>query len=433
MRSCGIGAILALALVSTAWSYGYLGVGLGSGVFQASTRCGGMGEVSMLCDDSPFAVTLNPALLGGMNARQVALAYHAVSLDENWAFPVYDSFDAILGYDTYSANSKIYHDFEGGLASGSISQAFGTCFAVALVPAYDLRYDYAEEVRDRNPNAQPPDRVIANNFIRSRGELRSLSFGLGKTLCGGLALGAGMDYLYGKHDLEKGISFVDENRVPWSGGGLDTVGAFSASGLTGTRFTVGARYTMGERVDFGAAYKSGVELEGDFCGQAATLLGFGTGVAMDQGKIKIKYPASYALGVSIHPRNGLLTVIEGDVILAKWSDAKDATGVGGTSLNDTYEWHFGVEHVFYNQRPLRFGFLYRPSPKDKETSEAAVTTGTGFKVAGLDIDLAASVGWREYREPDLFFDDIFGAKLRGSTDLVRETVMGGVISISRRF
>ncbi len=433
MRSAGIGAILGLAMVSSAWGYGYMGLGLGSGVFQASARCGGMGEVALLCEESPLAAALNPAMLAGLEKPQATLTYRAASLNEQWAFPVYDSFDAVLGYNTYSANSNLYHDFSIGFASGSLEQVFGTSFAVALVPAYDFRYDYEEELLDRNSTAQPPDRVIARDFIRGDGEIRSLSCGLGMTLVESLAVGFGLDYLFGKHDLDAGIVFLDESRIPWPSKRPDTSETYSASGLSGKRFTVAAMYALGERLDFAAVYKSGVELDGHFSGTATDEFGFGGNLAAYGSSTKIEYPASYAFGVSLRPRNTLLTVIEADVVFSRWSQVEDTAGVGRTTLDDTYEWHIGVEHVFYNQRPLRFGFLYRPSPDDKETSEAAMTAGTGFNVAGFDIDLAAKVGWREYREPDLFRDDIFGAELRGSTDLVKDTAFGGLVTITRRF
>jgi hypothetical protein len=125
-------------------------------------------------------------------------------------------------------------------------------------------------------------------------------------------------------------------------------------------------------------------------------------------------------------------VIEGNVIYTQWSEVGDVF-TAGINLDDVYEWRIGVEHIFYNERPLRFGFLYRPSPVDEETSESAVTAGTGLRVAGLDVDIAAKVGWREYRASDAFSDDIFGAEARQSTDMVKETLIGGSVSLSKRF
>ncbi|HVP57740.1 MAG TPA: outer membrane protein transport protein [bacterium] len=433
MRSGGIGAILALALVSCAWGYGYLGLGPGTAVFQGSSRGGGMGETGMLSEDTPLAVMLNPALLAHQSEKQATLVYRAAALDENWEFPVYDSFDAILGYDTYSTNSHLYHGCAGGLGSGVLKQAWGLSFGAAAGLAYDFRYDYAEEVLDRTSTAQPPDRVIARNSVRGRGEITSISFGLGKTVYPGLALGAGLDYLTGRHDLEARIVFRDENRIPWASKNPDTSATFSARNLSGVRLTVGAAYDLGERVSLGATYKSAAELDGDISASGGG--GFGTGGGLISADLpsKVKYPASYALGATFKPRNVLLTVVEGDVTLVKWSDVRDVAAAGETGMDDTYEWHLGVEHIFYNEHPLRFGFLYKPSPEDKETSEAAVTAGTGFSIAGFGIDLAAKVGWRDYREPDLFKDDIFGAKLRGSTDVVRDTNFGGLVTITRRF
>jgi len=431
MRSGGIGAVLALALVSSAWGYGFLGLGLGTGVFQGSARGGAMGEVGLLSEASPLAVALNPALAATLETRQITLVYRASALDENWSSPVYDSFDAILGYNTYSANSSLYHDFAGGLASGAVRQAYGASFAVALGTAYDFRYDYDEEVRDRASTAQPPDRVIARNSVRGDGQVRALSLGAGKTVYPGLALGVGMDYLFGDHEVEAGIHFLDENRIPWESGSAETSDTYAANDLGGTRFTVGASYLLGERLGFAATYKTEAELDGDFSGSEGGGFSAGGAFVPDAAGGKITCPASYALGVSLKPRNVLLTVIEGNLVVTRWSSLEDEAG--GAALDDTYEWHLGVEHVFYNQRPLRFGFLYRPSPADKETSEAAVTAGTGFNVVGFDIDLAAKVGWRDYREGDLFKDDIFGAKLRGSTDVVRDTNFGALVTVTRRF
>jgi hypothetical protein len=431
MRSGAIGAVLALALVSSAWGYGYLGLGLGAGVFQGSARGGGMGEVGLASEESPMAVALNPALVASLEARQMALVYRAAALDENWSSPVYDSFDAILGYTTYSANSSLYHDFAGGLASGPVPQAFGTAFAVALGTAYDFRYDYDEEVRDRASTAQPPDRVIARNSVRGDGQVRALSLGAAKTVYPGLALGLGLDYLFGDHDVEAAIRFLDENRIPWASGSPDTFDTYTADDLSGTRFTVGASYSLGERLNFAAAYRTETDLDGDVSASGGTGFGAaGTSILGASGD-KVTCPAAYSLGVSLKPRNVLTTVVEGNLVVTRWSGLEDEAG--GTGLDDTFEWHLGVEHVFYNQRPLRFGFLYRPSPADKETSEAAVTAGTGFNVVGFDIDLAARVGWRDYREGDLFKDDIFGAKLRGSTDVVRDTDFGALVTVTRRF
>jgi hypothetical protein len=82
---------------------------------------------------------------------------------------------------------------------------------------------------------------------------------------------------------------------------------------------------------------------------------------------------------------------------------------------------------------VRFGFTFRPSPLDVETSEAAVTIGSGMTMAGLDIDFAVRMGWREYREFSLFDDTTFCAKERGLSDKVEDTLIGATISVTRAF
>jgi hypothetical protein len=101
MRRGGIGgALLILVLVTCSWGYTVLDLGMGSEVFRGSARCGGMGEVSLLCERSPLAVALNPAALAGLEGPMVAGSYRLLALDEDWLLPVHDSFDAILGYET---------------------------------------------------------------------------------------------------------------------------------------------------------------------------------------------------------------------------------------------------------------------------------------------------------------------------------------------
>jgi hypothetical protein len=419
------GAILALVLASSAWGYGYLDLGIGPGVFQGSARSAGMGEIGIVSERGPMGVALNPALVA--SERQAALTYRGISVKEDWAFPAYDSFDALLGYNTYSANSNAYHDLAAGAALGAFEQALGISVGLALGTAYDFDYDYAEQVIDRTSTAQPPDRTIARDWIEGSGELTSLSVGLARSASDKVRLGVGLDYLYGDQAVGIAVFFADPAKVPWASGTPETASVFLAEDLTGVRFSLGALAELHRRVSLAATYRTQCELDGNL---AASVPGPDSILVSPSALIRL--PASLAIGVSYKPMNELATVVEGNLIYTRWSDATNPTGIG-PKPDDTYEWHIGVEHVFYNQRPLRFGFLYRPSPKDKETAESAVTAGTGFRAAGFDIDLAAKVGWKQYRWADLFPDDLFGAKRRQGADRVTETVMGATVSVTRRF
>lgn len=428
------GGLLILVLAAGSWGYTFLDLGLGSETFRGSGRCAGMGEVALLLEDTPFAVAGNPALLASCDRPQVAGVYRFNSIEEDWSFPAHDSFDAVLGYTTYSRNSNIYHRGAIGICSGVIPDALGFSFGCALVPGYDFTYDFYEEIRDRSTASVPTDKVIAQGFVESEGEIRALALGLGRTVAHGLSVGASVERLFGDFDIEARLSDVDTSKVQcWDEPQTETSDTFSSSNVSGMRMRIGGVYSIDKRFEVAASAVTGCELEGDFStSSVGGLLGFLPRKEDEGGSYKVKYPASYALGVTFRPRNVLLTVIEADVVFTEWSSA-DNEALEDLSLEDVYEWHIGVEHVFYNQQALRFGFIYKGSPVDEETSETAFTVGSGFAAYGFAVDASARVGWREYRHSDLFDDGLFCAESREFADLVEETSFSGMVSITRGF
>ena len=435
MRRGGIGgALLILILACCAWGYTALELGTGSEVFQGSARCVGMGEVSLLCEDSPRAVALNPALLARFDRPVLSAAYRLVTAEEDWSLPVHDSFDALLGYEAYSHNRNTYHDGDFSLATGGLSSLGGVSFGLAYLPAYDFDYDFYQEVRDRSTTSVPGDKIIAKGFVEGGGVIRSLSVGAGKSFTDKVSVGLSIDYLWGDYSIETRLTEIDTIKVNcWERALVETSVAFEASELGGIRYRAGLTYEVNNRIEIAAAYTSEAELDGDYeTGSVEGLMWFLPREGNLEGSLVMKYPASYGFGVTYRPRNELATVIEGNVRYVKWTDAENQA-LGGIVFEDIYEWSVGVEHVFYNGQPLRFGFTFKPSPVDDETSEAAVTIGSGMKVAGLGIDFAVRMGWREYREFSLFDDTTFCAKEREFSDKVEDTLIGATISVSRRF
>jgi hypothetical protein len=426
MRRGGIAAaLLVLCLAATSWGYGLLDLGIGSEVFQGSPRCAGMGEVGLISENSAFSVMQNPALLSEHERLQVIGWYAFNAVDENWSFPAHDSFDAILGYETYSKNTNVYHDGAIALSTGRIKKAFGISVGFGFAPAYDLRYDYFEEVRDRSTQSVPADRIIAQNYIEATGVIRALSLGLGKAVGDQVRIGVGLDYLYGDYELGARVLMMDRSG--------ETSDSYSASKLGGVRLRLGGLVRLHRRVDVAATITGSSKLDADYAMDLDDgLLGFAGLKDVDGSSSKIRYPAAYAAGVAFRPRNELLTVIEGGVRYVTWSDYENGA-FEDANLDDVFEWHIGIEHVFYNERPLRFGFLYRPSPRDKETSVAAVTAGSSVGVGGFEIGFAGKIGWRKYRHPDLFDDARYGAQTRDETDRVEENVFSATVSVSRAF
>jgi hypothetical protein len=435
MRRGGIGSVLLIMVwVCCAWGYTALDLGIGSEVFQGSARCVGMGEVSLLCENTPRSVATNPALLGKLGRPMISASYRLIAVTEDWSLPVHDSFDALLGYETYSHNWNSYHGGDIALATGGLSALGGASFGLAFLPAYDFRYDFYEEVRDRNTTSVPADKIIARGYVESDGIISSLSFGMGKTWTERLSVGASLDYLWGDYDIKTRLNEVDTLKVHcWERTVHETSDVFDASNLGGVRYRVGLAYVLNERVEIGAGFTSRASLDGDYKTNSDDgLMWFLPRMGDPEGNFKMKYPDAYWLGAVFRPRNKLLTVIEGNVRYVKWSQAENEA-LGGLTLKDIYEWSLGIEHVFYNGRPVRFGFTFKPSPTEDETSEAAVTVGSAVAVAGFDIDFAVRTGWREYRKFSMFNDTTFCARERDFSDQVNDTVVGGMVTVSRRF
>jgi hypothetical protein len=435
MRRGAIGSVLLIMIwVCSAWGHTALDLGIGSEVFPGSARCLGMGEVSVLCEDSPRSVVTNPALLGRLGRPALSASYRLVSANEDWSLPVHDSFDALLGYEVYSHNWNTYHDGDVALASGRLEMLGGASFGFAYLPAYDFRYDFYEEVRDRSTTSVPADEIIAKGYVKGGGVIRSASLGVGKTWMERLSVGASLDYLWGDYDIRTRLNEIDTLKVPcWNRVVEETTDVFTASNLSGVRYRFGMAFVLNERVDVGAGFTSRAELEGDYESNSTNgLMWFLPRRDGPNGSFKMKYPEAYWLGVTFRPRNQLLTVIEGNVRYVKWSEAANEA-LDGLTLKDVYEWSLGIEHVFYNNRPLRFGFTYRPSPTEDETSEAVMTVGSAITVSGFDIDFAVRTGWERYRKFSMFDDATFCARERDFSDRVSDMVVGGMVSISRRF
>ena len=103
----------------------------------------------------------------------------------------------------------------------------------------------------------------------------------------------------------------------------------------------------------------------------------------------------------------------------KWSAYRN-TLLAAPGLSDSWEARAGIEHVFYNGMPVRFGFRWAPSPLDQDVATSAFTFGAGFRVGPLRADLAFEVASRQYRFQDLFDDAVFGGTTRQQKDLVEE-------------
>ncbi len=414
------------------WCYTFLDMAMGSQVFGGSSKCLGMGEVGLLVEEGSFAASTNPALLGWQKGTDISGSYKFFSIGDRWSMPMHDSFDALLGYMAYSHNSNLYHDGSFGCSTDMLLKSFGLILGLTFTRAYDFTYDFHEEVRDRSTSSVPSDKVIADAFVRGRGGLKSFSIGLGKSIGRDLSVGASLEYLYGDFKISSTLENIDLNLMTcWRDSLTETGDRLVASDLSGMRLRTGISFRVGERLEAAFCGVTSCNLDGSYKATSGELLYF-LSAKDSAGDFEITYPESYSFGFKYRPRNELATTIEANMTFARWKNS-DNTSLRSLSLDDTYQFNLGIEHVFYNGRPVRFGFTYRQSPLDHGTGESAITAGSGINFAGFNLDFGGKIGWREYRYYDLFDDSIFCAKPRYFTDKVEETVFSGMITLSRRF
>ena len=293
MRRGGIGgALLILLLATSAVGYTLLDLGMGSQVFQGSAKSGGMGEVFQLTESTPLSLALNPSLLARSDKLNVTASYRFAMVEEEWALPVHDSFDALLGYETYSSNQNVYHNSDLSFSTGAIPRAANLAFAIGYMPAYDFNYNFHQEVRDRNSQAEPLDKVVADAYVESDGSIRSVTIGGAGGYGERFYVGLSVDYLFGSYDMDVRLANMNADKLPcWESAPGETADVFSASDLSGARFRVGATYVVSKRVELAATYTGEAELDGKYTASD----GFGAyspWQSADGESFKLKYPAS---------------------------------------------------------------------------------------------------------------------------------------------
>jgi len=433
-RGVPIGILLALAIVTGAGGYTFLDLGLGGQVYTGSARGSSMGEVGWLTEENSLSTFLNPATLGTIDSPDVTFAYQYNFLHETRAFPAYDSFDALLGYNVYATNKNYYQNIALGFSTGVLPQALKLSFGIAYSPVYDLNYEYEEQVRDRSTSSQPADKVIADAYIFSDGTLKAVSFGVARPLTQDASVGVSLDYVFGSYDVMA--------RIAWADNSPETKDTYSASNQSGVRLRFAGRFKAGKRLEFGFEGTTSCTMKGDFSASTANdLLWFlpvpeTGGDTLYYNDVETTYPASFGIGMRFRPRNDLIGLFEVGMEYTAWSDYK-SDFYGNFGLEDIFTWHLGVEHVFYSGVPLRLGFLYSPSPRDKDISKATFTFGTGYSAYGWTAAFSGQIGWTKYRYPDVFDNEIFGVPsgepgLRWR-DEVNETAFSGRLSFNRRF
>ncbi len=429
-----LGAITAAALLLAAAGEGraltFLELVTGDEGLVPDARSIALGRTRVGDGAGAFTAHTNPAFLDGTADPRVGIGGNAMLLKETRSTPAYDSFDAFLVESIYVLNDEVR--YEGGVgATGSFAREWvegGVGVGVSWAPVRDFQYSYVEEVRDNDSFTRPRDQLLGVHEIGSSGNISAFTLGFGLHPFPEVSAGGSVERLHGGFDYLRRTRFVRE--------GTQEASTFDVDDLAGWRGVFGVAYHPSHRLAASITWRTETNLDGDFerTGDplAFSFLGSLEDPGASAGEFDIRYPHEVGIGASWRPKARSRTLVRGEANWTQWSEFASDAAVGAP-LDDVVDVRFGIEHVFYNDLPVRFGFLYEPSPRDEEIAGTSFTFGGGLPVGPLSLDLAFEVKNRAYRFEDLFEDSMFGGLDRVSTDRVEESSASAFVTLGYAF
>ncbi len=397
--------------LSIAQSYTFYDTYYGGRITALNARSLSLGHTGVVSE--PLAIALNPALSSEVKNLLLATSLRVTQASENRAFPVHDSFEGFLTYNTYAMNTNYYDDFYFAVVKG-FNHKYLPAIGLAYYPFSNFRYDYEEEIRGQeDPNK---DQLLARNLIKASGEINAFSLSLSRGITPWLGVGASLNILRG---TAKKSRETDSLNTPQT----DLREVWKNRSLKGSNISLGLTYKPSGRIRFGLSYRSKPTIEGDHHYQ--DFLGDSL-IADTTLSYSLTCPWGVNFGVEYRPRSKLQTRVYLETEFVRWSKLRaEPKDTSLPKLKDVWEIRGGVEHIFFSGIPARFGFLYQPSPFGRDMAVSSFTFGTGFETKGIKIDLGGEIGNREYRQEDLFPD---GSELR--KDRVKESLLKLIATVS---
>jgi hypothetical protein len=373
-----------------------------------------MGGAGLASVDGAAGMALNPALLGKTQGIDVALTGIVVLAEEARETPLHDSFDGVIGYNTYALNNSVYDRYTGAIAFNPSTELSEFDWApnvgIGYGPRLDMSYGYHVQYRDPDFQTEPADKILYDYYMEGDGGVGAFTVALGQEVTPDIYVGLGVDFLRGDYEVsERWVYPIDSEEE-------DASLYAEFNDVKGTRFTAGVLVERFHRVDISAVYRAPFTLTGDYDVRPVEP------AAASMGEFDHEYPGTFALGFEYHPRNLLMTTVSCDVEYTPWSDfsrsvrpeGDDDEDTTDPGLDDTLTYRLGVEHGFFDNTFARFGFSYQPSYVDEGRTTAAFSLGLGLDVLGARVDIGGQVGLREYEMED--------GRVRETTTLAMATV-----------
>lgn len=324
---------------------------------------------------------LNPAGLAWHTGLRLDLGLVLERQEEDRFMPVYDTFDNRVIDMAIASNQKSH--LGGGFGLALRNSVLPVVVGLSLTERYPFHYRFEEEIRDPSPFSSPRDRIVEQRRYEVAGALRTVSLGLGGQLLNDvLAVGVALHHSFGDRDEQWLVrDFVGdgsfEQRRDWE--------------LSGSHATFGVQGRLGQRISLGVAYETRLEVDGDHLESILT-----AGEAEPDefaSRQRLRYPGYWRAGLALLPRSDPRTVFTADVVYADWTRLEDSRVEAAelAYLQEVVDVRIGIEHTFYNQARLRFGFRRYDSYGDSDGGNSVFSAGAGWPLAagmmGVSLEL----------------------------------------------
>ena len=424
MRRTGTVAVVLLGLVlscGSAGAFSYPEWQFGDPIQPMDGRLLAMGGAGLASADGARGIGLNPALIGKTVGIEVVATAYGIAAEEARDVPLHDSFDGVIGDNTYALNTGFYDHYMASVAwkpsrawqqsGGFVDVTTIPAIAFGYRPRLDMNYTYHVQYRDPDTQTVPNDKILYDYYADGRGGINAFTVALGQEVVDGVYLVFGIDFLRGDFDRRERWVY------PPDADDEDAESRAEFDNARGRQFVAGALVERFHRVDVAVVYRSAFKLLiGDYEARFAGI------DSLVSGDFRYGYPEAIAIGFEYHPRNLIMTTVSLDVEYTRWSDVtydwipslpaategggETARGEGPDTIvydpefDDTVVYRVGVEHGFYDDTQARFGFVYEPSYVDNRTARTGFCAGVGMNLLGFRLDIGGQLTLREYAHED---------------------------------
>jgi hypothetical protein len=393
----------------------------------ASARSLALGSTGISLHTGSEALFFNPAVLVPPSGRVALDASFGVSqTSEDRLVPLFDSFQSFTDETIVALNRNTYAGASGG-AVWRLPGEWPMAIGAGVFERFDFDYDYFEEFRDPNSQSMPRDRILQNREFDVDGRLRTLSAGYAAEIVRDVQLGASIHRWTGEVTSVTRIEDFTNGNRPFGSVEMD---------LEGWGYSVGGWGRIGERVGVGASFEGPVTLEGTRIARREGAGSLPDSIVAGSAAAEVDYPGTLRFGATYHPRNALRTTFAIEMERRFWEELdRPVTGVLGDTVvvRDTWDLRVGLEHVFYNGLPVRFGFRYLENYADAESERAIFSAGVGYRIGGFAVDVTGLYHRQTSRQEFLFDPSYLSFQAPESLEKVEDSVVQFVLGVSRTF